>query len=182
MDATGIARLTVPNLQKKTRNPDGGRSAPRAPFQTEANVKLPRGVTLIELLIAIAIAALVAAIAIPGYRRYLIRAQRSEAKIALLQLQTAQEKYYLQYNLYTKDVTGSSSATTPGLGLPGVTETAKYDIAVTTLGASAQSYTATASPHAGGGQTEDLQCADFTITDGGVRGNSGTSTSEMCWK
>jgi type IV pilus assembly protein PilE len=145
-------------------------------------LKAPRGMTLIELLIVIAIASLVAAIAIPGYRRYLIRAQRSEAKIALLQLQTAQEKYYLQFNLYTDDVTGSRSATTPGLGLPGVTETGTYDIAVTALGAGAQSYTATASPHAAGGQADDLQCATFTITDRGVRGSSGTGTSETCWK
>jgi type IV pilus assembly protein PilE len=138
--------------------------------------------TLIELLIVIAIASLVAALAIPGYRMYLIRSQRSEAKLALLQLQTAQEKHYLQYNLYTDNVTASSTATTPGLGLPGVTETGKYDIAVTTLGAGAQSFTATASPHAGGGQADDLQCAALTITDRGERGISGTGTSEMCWK
>ena len=145
-------------------------------------MKLPRGMTLIELLTVTAIASLVAAVAIPGYRIYLIRSQRSEAQLALLQLQAAQEKYYLQYNLYTNDVTGSSTATTPGLGLPGVTETGKYDIAVTTLGAGAQSYTATASPHADGGQADDLQCAGFTITDRGERGINGSSTSELCWK
>jgi type IV pilus assembly protein PilE len=141
-----------------------------------------RGVTLIELMIVVVVIAILASIAIPSYRRYLIRAQRSEAKIALLQLQTAQEKFYLQNNAYTDKVTVSSTAPTPGLGLTGLTETSKYDIVVTTLGAGGQSYTATASPHAGGGQADDAECANFTINERGTRGNSGPKPPEFCWK
>jgi type IV pilus assembly protein PilE len=141
-----------------------------------------RGMTLIELLVVIGVLGILTSIAVPTYRKYLLRAQRSEAKIALLQLQTAQEKYYLQYNAYTDKVTTSSTAEVPGLGLPGTSETSKYDIRVTTLGAGGQSYTATASPHAGGGQTDDKDCANFTITERGQRGVSGTSSTEHCWK
>ena len=141
-----------------------------------------RGVSLIELMVVIAVIAVLASIAVPSYRRYLIRAQRSEAKIALLQLQTAEEKYYLQYNVYTDKVTDSSTGATPGLGLPGTTETSKYTIAVTTLGAGAQSYTATATPKTGGGQADDTTCLNFTITDRSVRGNSGSGTTQECWK
>jgi len=79
-------------------------------------------------------------------------------------------------------VTTASTAEVPGLGLPGTSETSKYDIRVTTLGGGGQSYTATASPHAGGGQTDDKDCANFTITERGQRGISGTSTTEYCWK
>jgi type IV pilus assembly protein PilE len=82
-----------------------------------------RGVTLIELMSVVVILAIVATIAVPTYRKYLIRAQRSEGKIALLQLQTAQEKFYLQNNAYTDKVTDSSTAESPGLGLPGTSET-----------------------------------------------------------
>jgi type IV pilus assembly protein PilE len=141
-----------------------------------------RGITLIELLTVIVVLSLLMSIAVPTYRRYLIRAQRSEAKIALLQLQTAQEKYYAQYNRYTDDVTTASTATSPGLGLPGVTETGKYDIAVTNLAEGGQAYTATASPHSGGGQTDDKDCGSFTIDERGTRGNSGTSPVQVCWK
>jgi type IV pilus assembly protein PilE len=141
-----------------------------------------RGVTLMELLVVVTIVAILASVAVPTYRKYLVRAQRSEAKIGLLQLQTAQEKFYLQNNTYTDKVTTASTATIPGLGLPGLTETSKYDIAVTTLGAGGQTYTATASPHTGGGQTDDKDCANFTINERGVRGVSGTRTSEFCWK
>jgi type IV pilus assembly protein PilE len=141
-----------------------------------------RGMTLMELLVVIGILGVLTSIAVPTYRKYLLRSQRSEAKIALLQLQTAQEKYYLQYNRYTDDVTTSSTASTPGLGLPGVSETGKYDIKVTAIGAGEQTYTATASPHAGGGQQDDKDCGNFTITDRGLRGISGTTTTEHCWK
>jgi type IV pilus assembly protein PilE len=136
----------------------------------------------VELMVVIVIVAILASVAIPTYRKYLIRAQRSEAKVALLQLQTAQEKFYLQNNTYTDKVTVASTATVPGLGLPGTSETSKYDIAVTTLGAGGQTYIATASPHAGGGQADDKDCANLTLTERGVRGISGTKTPEFCWK
>jgi type IV pilus assembly protein PilE len=138
-----------------------------------------RGVTLIELMTVVVVMAIIASIAVPTYRKYLIRAQRSEAKIALLQLQTAQEKFYLQNNAYTDKVTTSSTAENPGLGLPGTSETGRYKIAVA-LGAGGQTYVATASPLVG--QTDDKDCANMTLTERGVRGVSGTQTPEFCWK
>lgn len=139
-----------------------------------------RGVTLVELMIVVAVIALLAAIAIPSYRRYLLRSQRSEAKIALMQVQTAQEKYYLQFNTYSNNLTAAMSA--GGLGLPNTSETGKYTVTIDTFAADGQSYRATAAPRTGGGQTDDSQCMDFTITDRGVRGVSGPQGSEFCWK
>jgi type IV pilus assembly protein PilE len=132
-----------------------------------------RGVTLMELMIVVVVASILASISVPSYRRYLLRSQRAEAKIALLQLQTAEEKHYLQFNAYTA---------TPGLGLLNVTETNKYDISVVLGDATAQSYTATATPRAGGGQADDAECANFTITDHGTRGVSGSDGTQTCWK
>ena len=57
--------------------------------------------------------------AMPTYRQYLIRSQRSEAKIALLQLQTAQEKFYMQNNAFADDANVTTAAPA-GLGLMGV--------------------------------------------------------------
>jgi Tfp pilus assembly protein PilE len=81
--------------------------------------------------------------------------------------------------VYTTNVTSISPT---GLGLLNTTETGKYTIEVTTLGAGSQSYTATASPKAGGGQTDDKECVNFTISDRGIRGVTGTQTTEKCWK
>ena len=84
---------------------------------------------------------------------------------------------------YTDDVKGSSTATDPGLGLPGVTETGKYDVEVTDLGEGGQTYEASATPHTGGGQTDDKDCGTFTINERGVRGNStGADHVQLCWK
>ena len=137
-----------------------------------------RGVTLMELLVVIAIIGILAAVAVPTYRKYLIRTQRSEAKIMLLQLQTAQEKFYMQNNAFTNNVAAASPA---GLGLSTTTETGKYDIAVA-LAPDAQTYVATASPHAGGGQTDDIECRNFTINQRGIRGVSGPKGTQACWR
>lgn len=138
-----------------------------------------RGVTLIELMVVIVILGIIATIAVPSYRQYLLRTQRTEAKVALLQLQTAQEKFYLQNNSFTDSV-GVASPT--GLGLPTVTETGKYDIKVT-LENDAQAYSATASPHSKGGQEDDKVCGTFTINNLGTKGiKSGTGKAQDCWR
>jgi type IV pilus assembly protein PilE len=138
-----------------------------------------RGVTLVELMVVIVIIGILAAVAVPSYRRYLIRSQRSEAKISLLAVQAAEEKFYLQNNAYTNNVTGAPPA---GLGLQATSETGKYDLAITTFPADGQSYTATASPRTGGGQTDDVQCVNFTLNERGTRGVSGPYGTQACWK
>ena len=59
-----------------------------------------RGVTLLELMAVIVIIGILASIAIPSYRTYLLRAQRTDATAALLRAAAAQEKCYLQNNRY----------------------------------------------------------------------------------
>ena len=59
-----------------------------------------QGMTLIELVVVMVIVGILAAVAIPSYRSYVIRSQRSDAKDALLALATQQEKHYLQCNNY----------------------------------------------------------------------------------
>ena len=137
-----------------------------------------RGVTLIELMTVIVILAILASLAVPSYRNYLLRAQRTEATTALLRLQAAQEKFYLQNNAYTADVDGAPPA---GLGLPEVTERGFYAIAVN-LAADSQSYEATATPVAGAGQSDDDRCTQFSVTNAGVRDAEGSGGMELCWR
>jgi type IV pilus assembly protein PilE len=137
-----------------------------------------RGVTLVELMTVVVVLGILAAIAVPSYRRYLLRSQRTDAKTALLQVQTAQEKFYLQANAYTDALKGNPP---DGLGLNDVSSNGFYAIAVT-LGADNQSYTATATAIAGKGQSDDTSCTQFSITDAGVRGAEGTGGLDGCWK
>ena len=137
-----------------------------------------KGVTLIELMIVIVVVAILASIAIPSYRQYVLRTHRVEAKTALLNLAAAQEKHYLANNTYAANAL-LSDAPPDGLGLPAATENGWYTIAINAASTTAFSATATAT----GGQTADGDCATFTINALGVRSatNSGGSASTVCW-
>jgi type IV pilus assembly protein PilE len=134
------------------------------PYQT--------GVTLIELIIVVVVVGILSAMAVPSYRQYVLRTHRTEAKSALLQLQQAQEKFYLQNNTYAAN---GALATAPpnGLGLSATTENGWYTIAITAADANDFAATATAA----GDQVADTRCATFTLTGSGQR----TATNTDCW-
>jgi type IV pilus assembly protein PilE len=132
-----------------------------------------RGFTLIELMIVIVIAAILASIAVPSYRSYVLRTHRVEAKTALLNLAAAQERFYLENNTYAANAV-LATAPPAGLGLPATTENGWYTVAIAN-GANAATFTATAT--ATGAQAADTDCTSFSITALGVK----TATSTKCW-
>lgn len=72
-----------------------------------------RGVTMMELMIVVVIVSILAVVGYPNYRDYAARAKRNEAKSALLQIATQQERFYLQNNTYTNDMTKLGFPTSP---------------------------------------------------------------------
>jgi type IV pilus assembly protein PilE len=136
-------------------------------------VRLPgsmRGVTLLELMIVVVIIGVLAAIAYPSYRDVAARAKRVEAKAALLQIATNQERFYLQNNSYTADMTQ--------LGFnadPFISDSGSYTISVTA--ADPTGYTAVATYLLGG--KEDDRCGVFQIDGSGNK--TFTGTAENCW-
>jgi type IV pilus assembly protein PilE len=144
--------------------------------------KKHNGVTLIELMIVIVVLAILTSIAVPSYRSYLIRTQRTEAKTALLNVRAAQEKFYLQNNRYTTNLTQQpGDPDEPGLGLPDTSDNGLYSISVEFNG-SDQAYTAKAVPIETAGQKDDTKCTMLTLNDAGVRGATGTGGMEQCWR
>jgi type IV pilus assembly protein PilE len=140
------------------------------------------GVTLVELLIVIVVLAILTSIAVPSYRSYLIRTQRTEAKTALLNVRAAQEKFYLQNNFYTTNLTQPpGDPDEPGLGLPNTSDNGLYTISVEFVGSN-QAYIAKATPVATAGQRDDTKCTMLSLNDAGIRGATGTGGMEQCWR
>jgi type IV pilus assembly protein PilE len=142
-----------------------------------------RGFTLIELMIVIGVVAILSTIAVSSYRTYVRRANRTEARLILLAVQVAQEKFFLQNNAYAQDmatVTAAPTATPPGLGVGlgagNVTNGGHYVISF--AAATANTYTIQAD--ATGNQTADTAaCLKFTINEQGVRT---PADSTGCWR
>jgi type IV pilus assembly protein PilE len=61
----------------------------------------PGGFTLIEVMVVLAIAGILAAMAYPGYAQHVIRTRRTEGQAALQALMQQQERYFTQHNRYT---------------------------------------------------------------------------------
>ena len=76
--------------------------------------KKQQGFTLIELMIAIGVLAVVAAIAIPAYRGYIAESRKVEGRNNLAAIKLAQEEYFLENNRYFPDTDNTTVSTTAG--------------------------------------------------------------------
>lgn len=70
----------------------------------------PSGFTLIELMVALVIASILAAIAYPSFHRYVVRSKRTQAQAVLLELMQQQERYFSQNNTYLAFSAGASAS------------------------------------------------------------------------
>lgn len=131
-----------------------------------------RGFTLVELMIVVAIVAILAAIAFPSYQRQVRKSHRTAAKTTLLDVASREERYYATQNAYTGLATLAYASST--VSVPSATE--NYYNVTLTLGTPTNGYTATATPQ--GDQTQDT-CGAYSITNLGVQSVTGTDSN--CW-
>ena len=100
------------------------------------NAKLQKGFTLIELMITVAIVGILAAVALPAYQDYTIRAQASEGLILAEGMKTAVAEYHANKGVLPASNTEAGTASQAGKYVSG-TEVGAAGIVVATFGAGA---------------------------------------------
>src|SRR6478735_1073020 len=110
--------------------------------------RIAKGFSLIELMIAVAIVGILAAIALPSYSQYIIRTNRSAAETFMFQLANKEEQYLLDQRQYT--------STVADLLNPPPEVSRNYNVTITNVGAN--TYTIQAAP-TGNQASKDTKCA-----------------------
>jgi type IV pilus assembly protein PilE len=140
------------------------------------------GFSLIELMVVVAIAAILVSIAAAGYQSQVQKSRRTEARSALLDLAAREERWFSTNNAYT-DVPANlnyGTFTPVGSGYYNVTippPTAANPAAVPPTQAG---YTITAT--AIGIQASDASCQTFTVDQTGTQTSTGTAPVATCWQ
>ena len=127
------------------------------------------GVTLIELLIVVAIGGILASIALPAYRDYVIRGKLTDSQASLSATRTRLEQYYQDNRSYPAACGGTAT------GLPTFTmPTSQYFTYACAAGTTAgQNYTLTAT----GVSTQGTGGFVFTIDEQGTRSTTGVPST-----
>ena len=152
------------------------------------------GFTLIELMITVAIIALLAAIAVPNYNQYVERARRADATTGLTKIAAELERCYTQFNKYNNAdcefgfVSNGVSTKGKHANLAGgiLSEEGDYDLTIAARAGStaAQSYVLTATARAAGSQANDDVCDTFTLTNVGEKNSTpapAAGADNPCW-
>jgi type IV pilus assembly protein PilE len=135
------------------------------------------GFTLVELLISLSMASVLAATALPNYQNQVHKSRRADAMDAMAHVVQQQERFRSQNHSYAENL--------QALGLNADSAAGHYTLV---LGAvSAQGFTLTAQPHAQGRQAQDHACHTITqVLHKGVLRQSamhrnGSDSSAQCW-
>jgi type IV pilus assembly protein PilE len=140
------------------------------------------GFTLIELMIAVAIAAILLSLAIPAYNRYIRQSRRNDARSALVDLAGREERYFnTNGNTYTTNLNSLGYGT---VATPTMTVGSGYYSVVLLPGASgsiATSYLITAVPITVD-QLKDTNCLYFSIDNTGLQlAGTPAVANSLCW-
>jgi len=145
-----------------------------APFPAPPS-RAAGGFTLIELMLAVAIVAILATIAVGSYSNAVARSRRAAVESYLQAIANRQEQLLIDARAY------ATSNTSPPL--PAITDDVSGHYTVTVSAdnsATPPSFLITATP-VGRQATIDARCGRLTLDQAGVRTRSGTAALGDCW-
>ena len=132
-----------------------------------------QGFTVAELLVAVAIVGILAAIAVPQYSSYIMRSRILDAFAKLSDHRTRMEQYFLDRRTYLDD--------SGNCGVVPATQAAPADAFQVACTATAQSYVFTASGVGAKGMAPFVYTIDETGTRGTVSLPGGWTRTAACW-
>lgn len=129
------------------------------------HIRRESGFTLVEIMVAVAIVAILASIAYPSYVNQVVKSNRAAAQSLLMEIAQKQSQYVLDNRGYTSDLT------TLHVSVPDKVA-GLYQVTINVPDTTPPNFTAKATPIAGGRQASD---GELTIN------NAGTKTPSDKW-
>jgi type IV pilus assembly protein PilE len=142
--------------------------------------KAVQGFTLIELMIVVAVVAILTAIAFPSYQSYIMRSRRVEGQSLLNMAAAQQERWRTQNGSYMTTATDVAKLKLP---YGDKSENGHYTLIVSSV-ADDGGYTLTAKRTPTGAQAADRTCGDYVLDAKGSKSMAaGTpGTVAQCWR
>ena len=174
---------------KKISTHKSARSHAHKAFSLCEQLGRESGFSLIELMIALAIVAVLTSLAVPAYTSHVARAKRADARTQLVQAAQFMQRFYAANDSFAKDRANNDVLSQiPAALKQSPADSAKvYDLAIPAETLTSTGFELRMVPVLGSSMASDL-CGSFTLTSAGLRGVlvgdtiGAASLRDSCWR
>ena len=158
LEALAASVLAVPRLHRTLSTGHRSRRLARTP-----------GFTLVEMIIVVAIVAILVAVALPSYRDYVRKSRRAEAQAYLMAVAGRQTQFLVDTRSYAATLATINIAQPPNVA-------ASYNVTLAAAGGPPPTFLLTAAPKPGTDQVSE-RCGTLSINQTGLK----TAAVTGCW-